>query len=191
MSSLEAFRQKFKGDIVTPSDAEYDKAIARWAVNAQRKAKIVAFVKDAADVSLALKYANTNKLPLAVRGGGHSASGASSSAGGLVIDLSRHLAGVRVDAEKKLGYIGGGAIWETVDKEAIAHGLATVGGTVNHVSACCRRLHSILMYVLPQTGVGGSVVYTLLHSWLLFTSLQTYSRWRHRMVVWRTRPGHR
>jgi len=132
MPGLESFRQKFKGDIVTPSDADYNKAIARWAVNAERKARIVAFVKDAADVSSALEYAKTNKLPVAVRGGGHSASGASSTEGGLVIDLSRHLSGVRVDAEKKLAYVGGGAIWETVDKAAIAHGLATVGGTVNH-----------------------------------------------------------
>ena len=30
--------------------------------------------------------------------------------------------------------MGGGALWETVDKEAIKHGLATVARTVNHVS---------------------------------------------------------
>lgn len=147
MSSFDSFRQTFKGDLVTPSDADYNKAIARWAVNAERKAKIVAFVKDAADVSSALKYAKANNLPVAVRGGGHSASGASSTEGGLVIDLSRHLGGVRVDAEKKLGYIGGGAIWETVDKAAIAHGLATVGGTVNHVSFYFQNSGSILTCV--------------------------------------------
>jgi FAD/FMN-containing dehydrogenase len=134
MFSLESFRQSFRGDIVTPSDADYDQAISRWAINAQRKARIVAFVKDAEDVALAIKYAKANKLPIAIRGGGHSCSGASSSEGGIVIDLSRHLAGVKVNPEEKLGYIGGGAIWETVDKAAIAHGLATVGGTVNHVS---------------------------------------------------------
>jgi FAD/FMN-containing dehydrogenase len=39
---------------------------------------------------------------------------------------------VRVDPVEKLAYVGGGAIWETVDKTAIEHGLATVGGTVNH-----------------------------------------------------------
>jgi hypothetical protein len=168
MSSLESFRQKFKGDIVTPSDADYDKAIARWAINAERKAKIVAFVKDTADVSSALKYAKANKLPVAVRGGGHSASGASSTEGGLVIDLSRHLGGVRVDAEKKLGYIGGGAIWETVDKAAIAHGLATVGGTVNHVSLYFQGSGSILtcVYIVDwrrRVSYLNSVVYRLTH----------------------------
>jgi hypothetical protein len=58
-----------------------------------------------------------------------------SSSDGLVIDLSRYLNGVKVDPDKKVAYVGGGALWETVDKTAIKHGLATVAGTVNHV--CC------------------------------------------------------
>ena len=130
---LATFKAAFKGDVVTPGDADFDQAIARWAKNAARKAAVVAFVKDAEDVSLAIKYAKEAKLTIAIKCGGHNASGASSAEGGLVIDLSRYLNGVTVDAEKKLGYVGGGAIWETVDQTAIGHGLATVGGTVNHV----------------------------------------------------------
>ncbi|PIL36858.1 hypothetical protein GSI_00548 [Ganoderma sinense ZZ0214-1] len=130
--SFESFKAAFKGDIVTPGDSTYDQSIARWAKNAARKAAVVAFVKDPEDVALALKYAKEANLVIAIKGGGHNPSGASSSEGGLVIDLSRYLNGVTVDAEKKLGYVGGGAIWETVDKTAIEYGLATVGGTVNH-----------------------------------------------------------
>lgn len=72
-------------------------------------------------------------MDLAIRGGGHNPAGASSSDGGIVIDLSRHLAGVTVDPERNLAFVGGGAVWETVDNVAIKYGLATVGGTVNHV----------------------------------------------------------
>ncbi|KAI0332483.1 FAD-binding domain-containing protein [Cubamyces sp. BRFM 1775] len=135
MSDLQALKTTFKGDLVQPGDPEYDQAIARWAKNAARKAAVVAFVKDAEDVASAIAYARQAGLPIAIKGGGHNPSAASSSEGGLVIDLSRYLAGVRVDADKKLAYVGGGAIWETVDKAAIEYGLATVGGTVNHVSA--------------------------------------------------------
>jgi FAD/FMN-containing dehydrogenase len=131
--SLDAFRTKFKGDIVLPEDAGYTAAVARWAINSEKKAKIVAFVRDAADVAAALQYAKSEKLSIAIRGGGHHVSGASSIDGGLVIDLSRHLNGVKVDPEQKLAYVGGGALWEAVDKAAIEHGLATVAGTVNHV----------------------------------------------------------
>ena len=141
MTAFDDFKAAFKGDIVTPSDAEYHKLLVRWACNAERNAQLIVLPKDAEDVSLAIKYAKTDPtlLPFAVKGGAHNVAGASSSEG-LVIDLSRHLAGVRVDPVKKLGYVGGGAIWETVDKTAIEHGLATVGGTVNHV--CPLFIHS-------------------------------------------------
>jgi len=100
-------------------------------LNAEAKAKIVAFVKTPEDVALAIAYAKENHLPIAIRGGGHSSSGASSTEG-LVIDLSRHLNTVKIDPENKLAYVGGGAIWEQVDKASIQHGLASVAGTVNH-----------------------------------------------------------
>ncbi|KAG6828474.1 hypothetical protein H0H92_007840 [Tricholoma furcatifolium] len=140
MIDFAAFKSQFKGDIVTHGEADYPAAIARWAANASRPAKIVAFVKNEQDVTLAIKYARESGLPIAIRGGGHSPAGASSVEGGLVIDLSRYLRGARVDAEKRVVYAGGGALWEVVDSKAIKHGLATVGGTVNH------------------TGVGGLVL---------------------------------
>ena len=133
-NSFASFNQSFKGDISTPGDADYAKAISRWALNAQANAKIVAFVKIPEDVALAIAYARENRLPIAIRGGAHSTAGASSTEG-LVIDLSRHLNAVEIDPENKLAYVGGGAIWEHVDKASTPHGLASVAGTVNHV--CC------------------------------------------------------
>ncbi|TCD69760.1 hypothetical protein EIP91_006296 [Steccherinum ochraceum] len=132
MSTFESFSSQFKGDVVTPKDPTYQQALDRWAANTKRNAAIVAFVKDAEDVALAIKYARQAGLRIAIRGGGHSTSGSSSSDGGLVIDLSRYLKEVKVDPETKLIRVQGGAIWKTVDAEAIKHGLAAVGGLVNH-----------------------------------------------------------
>lgn len=128
-----SFSQSFTGDLVVPSDADYDASIARWASNAQRSAKVVAFVKSPEDVALALKAAKSNKLSVAIRGGGHSVAAASSSEGGVVVDLSRHMNQVEVDSESKLARVGGGALWRDVDQAAITHGLASVASTVNHV----------------------------------------------------------
>ena len=125
----------FAGDWITPDHSDYPKAIARWAANAERRAKVVAYVKSAQDVAVVLRYAKQQNIPLTVRGGGHSAAGSSSIENGIVIDLSRYISSVRVDPTAKLAYVGGGAIWESVDKAAIEHGLATVAGTVNHVSS--------------------------------------------------------
>ncbi|RXW25847.1 hypothetical protein EST38_g63 [Candolleomyces aberdarensis] len=132
MAIRKTLLEEIKGDVVTSDSPDYKAALARWATNAERNAKVVVFVKDAQDVAIALKYAKENSLPVAVRGGGHNAAGASSVENGLVIDLSRCLNTVRVDAANRLGYVGGGAVWKTVDTEAIKDGLATVGGTVNH-----------------------------------------------------------
>ncbi|KAJ7596373.1 hypothetical protein C8J56DRAFT_882129 [Mycena floridula] len=118
----------FKGDFLTEQHADFSKSLDRWAANARREAKIVAFVKDNQDVTIALKYAKEHGLPVAIRGGGHSVSGASSIEGGLVIDLSRYLVGCRIDAENKRAYVGGGAVYVTVEEAAIQHGLATISG---------------------------------------------------------------
>jgi len=124
--------ESFTGDWITPDHPSYSGAIGRWASNAERRAAVVAFVRSAQDVAIVLNHAKQHKSLIAIRGGGHSASGTSSIEGGVVIDLSRYLADVRVDPAEKLGYVGGGAIWETVDKTAIEHGLAAVAGTVSH-----------------------------------------------------------
>lgn len=138
MASFDDFKAQFSGDLVTPQDPDYEKAISRWAANAIRRAAVVAFVKSHEDIALAIKYARSAGLRIAIRGGGHSAAGNSSAEGGLVIDLSKYYNGVRIDPDKKLAYVQGGAVWKEVDEAAIKHGLAGVGGTVNHV-----RLHSI------------------------------------------------
>jgi FAD/FMN-containing dehydrogenase len=110
MSTLPAFKQSSKGDIVTPGDPGYSEAIARWAVNAERPAGVVAFVKDANDVALALEYARTNDLQIAIRCGGHSPSGASSTNGGLVIYLSRYFNYAVVDPDKRTARVGAGPL---------------------------------------------------------------------------------
>ena len=153
--NFDSFKQSFKGDISTPTDADYAQAISRWALNAQANAKIVAFVKTPQDVALAIAYARENHLQIAIRGGGHSTSGASSTEG-LVIDLSRYLNEVEIDPENKLAYVGGGAIWEQVDKASIQHGLASVAGTVNHVcltyASCTLLLFLIRSFRLESEG---------------------------------------
>jgi FAD/FMN-containing dehydrogenase len=133
MPDISSLRQSFKGDIVTPADPNYKEAIARWAANAERPAKVVAFVKDTNDVALALKYARDNNLQVAIRCGGHSVSGASSAKDGLVVDLSRYYNYAIVDPESRSVRVGGGSLWGTVEREAIKYGLATVAGSVSHV----------------------------------------------------------
>ena len=133
MADLDSFRATFKGDIVTPADAAYPAAIARWALNAVRPAAVVAFVRDAEDVARALRYAQAAGLAIAIRSGGHSPSGASSVDGGLVVDLSRYMTAIRVDAGARKAYVQAGALWKDVVAETMKAGLVTVSGLLGHV----------------------------------------------------------
>jgi FAD/FMN-containing dehydrogenase len=145
---------------VTPADPTYKEAIARWAANAERHAKVVAFVKDTNDVALALKYARDNNLQVAIRCGGHSASGASSAKDGLVVDLSRYCNYAIADPESRSVRVGGGSVWGTVEKEAIKYGLATVAGSVSHVrklSSCSRfPVHLTICFLGSRQGLQGN-----------------------------------
>jgi len=132
--NIEPLKPVFEGDLILPGDPDYEAAVDRWSTTAVRPAGLVAYPKTPEDVSHVIKFVTEHKYDLAVRGGGHSPSGASSSDGGVVIDLSRHFAGCEVT--KRNGQpvidVGGGCIWKTVDETAIQQGLATVAGTVNH-----------------------------------------------------------
>jgi FAD/FMN-containing dehydrogenase len=123
---------RFFGKVITPTSQTYSDAISRWAYNAERPARLVVYPRFTTDILVAISHAYKNSLPVAVRGGGHSCAGTSSSTHGLVIDLSRYFAHVRVDPTNRIAFVGGGAVWKDVDEAAIQHGLAAVGGTVNH-----------------------------------------------------------
>ncbi|KAL1855523.1 hypothetical protein Plec18170_004243 [Paecilomyces lecythidis] len=118
-------------ELITPESPKYEASRSRWSDGAVKRAGAVAYPTTFDGVSALVKFASQHSLDLAVKGGGHSTGGTSSTTGGLVIDLSR-MRRVAIDTEKKIIIAQGGALWEDVDDAAIEHGLATVGGTVNH-----------------------------------------------------------
>ena len=132
--NAEPLKSVIDGDLVLPGDPDYEAALHRWSSTAIRPAGLVAYPKTPEDVSHIVKFVTEHKYDLAVRGGGHSPAGASSTDGGVVIDLSRYFAGCEVTKrdDQPVINVGGGCVWKTVDETAIQHGLATVGGTVNH-----------------------------------------------------------
>ena len=112
-----------------PSDPDYAKSLDRWSKAAEKPAGVAIVPTSAEEVSIAVKYATEQGLDLAVKGGGHSTAGVSSTNGGLLIDLGR-MRNVNVDTDKQQLHVQGGCLWSDVDDAAWKHGLATVGGTV-------------------------------------------------------------
>ncbi|KAF9887342.1 hypothetical protein FE257_010337 [Aspergillus nanangensis] len=131
-SALASLQDALTSSIVyTPSSPGYQESLIRWSGTGIKQAGIVIQPTAIKDIQTALLWAQTHNVDLAIKGGGHSVAGTSSSAGGLVIDLSR-MNNVTVHPSTKTLTVQGGAVWKDVDEAAAKHGLATVGGTVNH-----------------------------------------------------------
>jgi FAD/FMN-containing dehydrogenase len=122
---------EFRGDVITPECHEYDGARAVWNGAVDRRPRVIARSRGAADVAAAVRFARDRGLEIAVRGGGHHVAGTAVCDDGIVIDLSA-MRGVSVDPVERTALVQGGALWGDVDHETQAHGLATTGGIVSH-----------------------------------------------------------
>ena len=129
-ATLAELEQGLRGQLVRPGDDDYDDARAIW--NAAHDARPALIIRCAGvgDVMRAVDFARSEDLTVAVRGGGHSVAGFSTTDGGVVIDLSG-MRSVRVDPERRTAVAEGGATWADFDHETQAFGLAVTGGLVS------------------------------------------------------------
>ncbi|TMT86730.1 FAD-binding oxidoreductase [Haloterrigena sp. H1] len=128
--AVRSFIDGFHGDLLRPSDDEYDDAREVWNGMIDKYPALIARCVDVDDVAAAVDFAREHDLPLAVRGGGHNAAGTAVCDGGLVVDLTE-MNGVRVDPEAKTVRVDGGATLGDVDLETQRFGLATALGVVS------------------------------------------------------------
>lgn len=159
-SALDLLRKALSSSasVNLPGDPGYSNK--RWALNAEKPAAIVACPVTAEDVVHILAFAQGKApyevqpaIPLAVKGGGHSPSGASSCENGLVIDLQPNMHDVRVDPEAKVAYVAGGCLWQDVDEATIQHGLASVAGIVGHTGVGGLTLGGGFGWLVGQHGL--------------------------------------
>jgi FAD/FMN-containing dehydrogenase len=130
--SLAELRSAVIGPVLIAGDPEYDEV--RLAFNGMydwRRPAVIVRPLGVADVQAAIAFARAHELVIAVRGGGHSVSGASGIDGGLLIDMGL-MRGVRVDPERRTALAAAGTLFAEFDRETQVHGLATTGGMVSN-----------------------------------------------------------
>jgi hypothetical protein len=130
--SIEDLRNRVTGRIITPGDEGYDDARAVMYDFDDAHPIAVVKVANAADVAAVVNAARESGLELAVRSGGHSGAGHSTTDGGLVIDL-RDMNRIRVDPATKAAWAEAGATAAQVAVAADAHGLAVGFGDTGSV----------------------------------------------------------
>jgi hypothetical protein len=149
-AAIAALKSSLRGELVQPSDANYNEARKIYNAMHDKKPRLIAIVADVADVITAVKFARAEKILVAIQGGGHNAGGLGSVDDGLVIKLSR-MNGIRVDLDARTVRVEGGCTWGDVDHATHAFGFAvptgiisttgvgglTLGGGIGHLTRGC------------------------------------------------------
>ena len=178
---------ELRGELITPDHRDYDEARRVWNGMFDRCPLAVARVQGAADVIAVVDYARRTGTELAVRGGGHSSAGYSTSDGGIVVDFSR-MRGVEVDPHTKTARAQAGALWADVDRATQAHGLAVPGGQISHTGIAGLTLGGGVGWLSRQYGL---TIDSLLSVELVTADgrLVTASATEHADLFWGLRGG--
>src|SRR3954466_791809 len=129
-ATLAELTQGVRGKLLDPESDGYDEARSIWNGAHDRRPALILQCTGVADVIKGVQFARSENLTLAVRGGGHSIPGFSTTDGGLVLDCSP-MKGIRVDPYAKRVVAQAGVLWQDLDHETQAFGLAVTGGLVS------------------------------------------------------------
>jgi len=91
---------------------------------------VVVAASTAGDVAAAVRYANDERLAVAVQATGH---GAAASSDGTVFVSTRRMQGVHVDPVARVARVQAGVRWRSVIDAAVPHGLAPLSGSSSGV----------------------------------------------------------
>jgi len=149
---IAAFAAGMRGSVIRPGDPAYDDARKLYNGMIDKRPAIIARCADVADVIAAVNFARENKLPTAIRGGGHNGPGFGGVDDGLVIDLSM-MKGVRVDPKNRTVRVGPGCTTGDVDHATHAFGQAVPFGIISTTGVAGLTLSGGHGYLSRQYGL--------------------------------------
>jgi FAD/FMN-containing dehydrogenase len=130
-ATVAELRSTVSGTVLVSGDPDYQSGRQIWNHAIDRHPSVIVRCAGTADVVAAVRFARSEGLPIAIRGGAHAVAGHAMCDDGLVVDLS-NMTGVRVDPLARTVRAQGGCLWRHVDHESQAFGLAVTGGIVTH-----------------------------------------------------------
>jgi hypothetical protein len=101
--SITELRAALSGRVIAPDAAGYNEARAVFYGGIDRRPAVIIRVASVAGVSQVVSLARETRLNLAVRSGGHSLAGYSTTDGGIVLDLS-DMKALQIDTERRTAW---------------------------------------------------------------------------------------
>ena len=129
---VEALRGRFDGRVIGPNDDDYDLVRTVTAGHIDRHPAVIVRVANVDDVREVIALARETGLELAVRSGGHSGKGDSTTEGGIVLDL-QDMHAIDIDADAKAAWVEAGASALEVTQATTEQGLAIGFGDTGSV----------------------------------------------------------
>jgi len=130
--SIPELRGTLQGQVITPNDAGYDEARAVFYRKFDRHPAVIVRPANDADVAAVVSLARDSRMELAVRSGGHSLAGHTTTEGGILLDLSS-MKGLDIDVEGRTAWAEAGLTAGEYTTAAGKHGLATGFGDTGRV----------------------------------------------------------
>jgi len=130
--SIPTIRAALHGRLIAPGDPGYDEARTVFYGGIDRRPGAIVRVADAGDVSRLVSLAREIGFELAIRSGGHSVAGHSTTDGGIVLDLT-DMKSLQIDVQGRTAWAESGVTAGEYTASAGAHGLATGFGDTGSV----------------------------------------------------------
>ena len=149
---LTSLRAAVQGAVLVPGDADYDQARRVMSGMYDRRPAVVVRAAGVGDVQHVVRLAHETGLELAVRSGGHSAAGHSTTDAGIVLDL-RDMKGLELDVEGRTAWAETGLTAGEYTVAAAEHGLATGFGDTASVGLGGITLGGGVGYLVRKHGL--------------------------------------
>jgi FAD/FMN-containing dehydrogenase len=145
-------RGLLSGQVIAPDDAGYDQARTIFYSGFDRRPAVIVRPTDAREVAQVVLLARETGLELAVRSGGHSLAGHSTTEGGILLDLT-DMHALEIDPEQRTAWAETGLTAGEYTTTANAYGLATGFGDTGSVGIGGITLGGGIGYLVRKHGL--------------------------------------
>lgn len=156
-STFDALSDMLTGDLILPTDPQWDTARAAWNLAVDQRPAAVVNVASVRDVTATIEFARVRRMHVAPQGTGHNAAPLESLADTVLLRTGA-MREVQIDPTRRVARVEAGALWADVSSAAAEHGLAALAGSSPDVGVVGYTLGGGLSWLARSHGLAANHV---------------------------------